>query len=153
MMFDTVASLLKEKGTSKVTSVAPTATVAEAAATMNGEKIGAVIVLDRQKLVGIFTERDVLVRVVGDARDPMTTKVSEVMTAAVHSVGPATSIDEALQVMSERRFRHIPVQENGQVLGLISMGDVTHWVIRSQQAQVDLSIGAVKRMGMSNRRG
>jgi CBS domain-containing protein len=153
MMFDTVASLLKEKKNSKLVSVAPTMTVAEAVGTMNNEKIGAVVVLEQHKLVGIFTERDVVVRVVGGARDPLTTRVSEVMTSAVRSVEPATTIDEAMRLMSERRHRHLPVVDNGQVHGLISMGDVTRWVIRSQQEQVNLAINAVKQMGYSNRRG
>jgi CBS domain-containing protein len=153
MMFDTVASLLKERKKSKVVSVAPAATVVEAVRTMNDEKIGSVIVLDQQKLVGIFTERDVLVRVIGGARDPLTTRVSEVMTSAVRSVEPSTSLDEALRLMSEQRYRHLPVLENGQMRGLISMGDITSWALRSQREQVDLAIGAVKRMGFSNRRG
>jgi len=153
MTLDSVASLLKEKKNSKLVSVTPTMTVAEAVGTMNNEKIGAVVVLDQQKLVGIFTERDVVVRVVGGARDPLTTRVSEVMTSAVRSVEPATAIDEAMRLMSERRHRHLPVVDNGQVRGLISMGDVTRWVIRSQQEQVNLAINAVKQMGYSNRRG
>jgi len=153
MIFDTVSLLLKEKDKANLVSVAPTATVADAVRTMNAEKIGAVAVLDGQKLVGIFTERDVLVRVVGGGRDALTTRVSEVMTSAVYSIGPATSIDDALRVMSKRRFRHVPVEENGTVRGLISMGDVTRWVINSQQEQLNLAIGAVKQMGLSNRRG
>lgn len=152
-MFDTVATLLKERGKWKVVSVAPTATVAEAVRAMNDEKIGSVIVLDQQKLVGIFTERDVLVRVIGASLDPVTTRVSEVMTSAVHSVEPGTSLDEALRVMSGQRYRHLPVQERGQVLGLISMGDITSWALRVQQEQVNVAIGAVRRMGYSNRRG
>jgi CBS domain-containing protein len=151
MMFDNVAALLKEKGNAKLVSVAPTATVAEAVRTMNGAKIGAVVVLEGQKLVGMFTERDVLVRVVGNGRDPLATRVSEVMTSKVSSVGPATSVDEAMRLMSEHRHRHLPIVENGEVHGLISMGDVTRWVIQTQQEQVNLAIGAVKRMGMANR--
>lgn len=153
MAFNTVATLLGDKEKSKLVSVAPSATVADAVRVMNSEKIGAVVVLDQQRLAGIFTERDVLVRVVGAARDPLTTRVSEVMTSAVHSVEPTTLVAEALRLMSAQRHRHLPVLENGEVRGLISMGDVTRWVIRSQQEQFDLAIGAVKRMGMSNRRG
>jgi CBS domain-containing protein len=153
MMFDTAALLLKEKGKSEPVSVAPTATVAEAVRAMTERKIGAVLVLDGQKLAGIFTERDVMVNVVGSSRDPLTTRVSEVMTSKVNSVGPATPISEAMQLMSDRRHRHLPVVENGHVVGLISMGDVTRWVIRSQQQQVDSAIGAVKQLAMSNRRG
>jgi CBS domain-containing protein len=151
LLFDTVASLLKEKKTSKLGSVAPTATVAEAVKVMNDANIGAVLVLDQHKLAGIFTERDVLVRVVGGGRDPLMTRISDVMTADVHGVAPTTSIDRAMRLMSERRYRHLPVLDNGQVQGVISMGDVTHWVIEAQQEQVNTAIGAVKRLGMANR--
>ena len=154
MSLDAVASLLKEKKSPRLVSTAPTTTVVEAVQTMkNDGNIGAVVVLDQHKLVGIFTERDVLVRVIGGKRDPQTTQLSEVMTIPVRSVGPATSVDEALRLMSDRRHRHLPVVENGLVCGLISMGDVTRWLIRSQQEQVDFAIRAVKQMGYSNRRG
>ncbi len=153
MMFETVASLLKEKEKSKVVSVAPTTIVAEAVQTMNAAKIGAVIVLDQLKLLGIFTERDVLVRVVGAGRDPLKTQLSDVMSSAVRSVSPGTLIDEALGLMTELRHRHLPVLENSHVLGMISMRDISRWIIRSQQEQVNLAIRAVKQMGMSNRRG
>jgi CBS domain-containing protein len=145
--------LLKEKKNSRLVSVMPTMSVAESVRIMNSEKIGAVIVLDQQKLVGIFTERDALVSVIGRGRDPLTTPVSEVMTSEVRSVEPATQVVSAMKMMSERRHRHLPVLDNGQVCGLISMGDVTRWVIQSQQETVNLAINAVKQMGYSNRRG
>ena len=153
MMFDTVASLLKAKKKSALVSVPPSTTVADTVRTMNNEKVGATLVMDQQKLVGIFTERDVLVRVVGAGRDPATTPVSAVMTAEVRSVEPTTTVDNAMRLMSDRRYRHLPVLENGRVQGLVSMGDLTSWIIRSQQEVVDGAIGAVKQMGMANRRG
>jgi len=152
MVFDTVASLLKEKGKADPIYVAPQAWVSEAVGKMNSANIGAVLVMDGPQLVGIFTERDVLVRVVGGGREPGTTKVSEVMTAAVRTVELATPLEEALRLMSEKRHRHLPVRDGGRVHGMVSMGDVTRWVIRSQQEQVNGAIGAVKRMGMANRR-
>jgi len=152
-MFSTVASVLNAKERSHLVSVAPSAVVAEAARTMIEENIGAVLVMDGQMLVGIFTERDVLVRVVGAARDPATTPVSEVMTSPVGGVEPATTVEQALRYMSDRRHRHLPVQERGRVRGLVSIGDLTRWVIRSQQEQVDGALRVVKQMGMSNRRG
>jgi CBS domain-containing protein len=150
---NTVSTLLKEKKNARLVSVVPTMSVAEAVRLMNREKIGAVVVVEQQKLVGIFTERDVLVSVVGRGRDPDTTPISEVMTSQVTSVGPATDIDSAMKLMSERRHRHLPVLDHGDVCGLISMGDVTNWIIQSQRQQVDLAINAVKQMGYSNRRG
>jgi CBS domain-containing protein len=151
MMFDTVASVLKEK--SKLFSVVPSTPVMDAVRVMNDENIGAVLVLEGQKLMGIFTERDVMVRVVGVKRDPATTLVSEVMTTPVRSVELTSRADNALRLMSDRRYRHLPVLENGQVRGLVSMGDLTRWVIRSQQEQFDGAIRVVKHWGMSNHRG
>ena len=153
MILATVASVLKEKEKSKLVSVAPSAFVVDAVQAMNDENIGAVLVLDGQKLVGIFTERDVMVRVVGAKRDPTTTPVSEVMTTAVRSVELTSKADEALRLMSDRRHRHLPVLENGQVRGLLSIGDLTRRVIRLQQERFDTALVAVKQMGMSNRRG
>jgi len=153
MILDTVASILKEKGKSKLVSVVPSTSVVDAVRTMNIENIGAVLVLDGQKLVGIFTERDVMARVVGLKRDPATTLISEVMTTAVRSVELTSKADEALRLMSDRHHRHLPVLENGQVCGLVSIGDLTRWAIRTLQAEFDMALLAVKHMGMSNRRG
>jgi CBS domain-containing protein len=153
MMFDTVASVLKEKEKSMLFSVVPSTPVMDAVRLMNDENIGAVLVLEAQKLVGIFTERDVMVRVVGAKRDPATTLVSEVMTTPVRSVELTSRANNALRLMSDRRYRHLPVLENGQVRGLVSMGDLTRWVIRSQQEQFDMALLVVKQMGMSNHRG
>ena len=153
MMFETVASLLKENEKSKLFSVVPSTSVMDAVRVMNDENIGAVLVLEGQKLVGIFTERDVMVRVVGAKRDPATTLVSEVMTTAVRSVEHTSRANDALQLMSDRHHRHLPVLENGQVRGLVSIGDLTRWAIRSQQEQFDMALLVVKQMGMSNHRG
>jgi CBS domain-containing protein len=152
-MLNTIASLLKQKKASELISVAPSAAVADAVRTMNDNHVGSVLVMDGQTLVGIFTERDVMVRVVGSSRAPATTLVSEVMTHPVRSVEPGSTADDALRLMSDRHHRHLPVVENGKVIGLISMGDITRAYIRSQQEQVDTALRAVKQMAMSNRRG
>ena len=149
----TLGMLLKEKKSSTITSVVPTMAVSAAVQTMNDAKVGAAVVLKQLELVGILTERDIMVRVIGEGRDPHRTAVSEVMTSSVYTATPTTLIREAMRVMSERRYRHLPVMENNTVCGLISMGDLTSWTIREQADQFDLAIGAVKRMGYSNRRG
>lgn len=152
-MLNTIGSILKEKKTPKLISVAPSASVAEAVRAMNDNNIGSVLVMDGQSLLGIFTERDVMSRIVGANRNPTATLVSEVMTTPVRSVGLTATADDALRLMSDRRHRHLPVLENGQVRGLVSMGDITRCYIRSQQEQVDTALRAVKQMAMSNRRG
>lgn len=153
MMSDSVASLLIGKKQGTVISIAPTATVAAAVRAMTEQKIGAIIVLDQLALVGILTERDVMVRVVGGGRDPQATPVSEVMTADVHSTWPGASVDEAFRMMSKRRERHLPVIENGFVCGVLSLGDVTHWLIAREREEFDRAISAIKEIGYSNRRG
>ena len=85
-MLDTIASLLKQKKTSKLVSVAPSACVTDAVRAMNDNNVGSVLVMDQQSLLGIFTERDVIVRVVGATRDPAATLISQVMTTPVRSV-------------------------------------------------------------------
>ena len=152
-MLNTIASLLKRKKDSKLISVAPSALVTDAVRAMNDNNVGSVLVMDLQTLIGIFTERDVMVRVVDAKRNPAATLVSEVMTTPVRSVEPGSTADDALGLMSDRRHRHLPVVENGKVIGLVSMGDITRAYIRSQQEQVDTALRAVKQMAMSNRRG
>lgn len=147
MLLDTVETLLSDKNSKALVSIGPSAMVEDAVRIMNGAKIGAVVVIEDNKLVGIFTERDVLVRVVGGGRDPKTTRVSEVMTSSVNCIGPKSSAGEAMQQMSESRHRHMPVVDGERVRGLVSMGDVTRWMIRSQQDQLDVAIRTVRQMG------
>jgi CBS domain-containing protein len=149
----TLGMLLKEKKSSAITSVVPTMAVSAAVKAMNDANVGAAVVLDEQQLVGILTERDIMVRVLGERRDPDRTTVAEVMTSSVHTATPTTLVREAMRVMSERRYRHLPVIERNILCGVISMGDVTGWTIREQADQFDLAIAAVKQMGHSNRRG
>jgi CBS domain-containing protein len=112
------------------------ATVGEAVEVMNERSIGSVLVMEGDQLVGIFTERDVLVRVVAAHRDPGTTLVAEVMTADVIRVGPTVTVQEALKVMSEARCRHLPVVDRRRLVGLVSMGDLTQWLVYNQQARI-----------------
>ena len=134
-MTDTLASVLGHKG-STVHSVAPNATVLEAVRKMNAERIGAVMVCESSEMLGIFTERDVLCRVVDSPLDPATTRVYEVMTTEVVAVHPSTSVEEAMAVITERRCRHLPVLEDGVLRGLVSSGDLTRWASRNQESHI-----------------
>ena len=107
-----------------VASLGPGATVLEASRLMNERGIGSVIVIDKDRLAGIFTERDVLRRVVAEQRDPATTKLADVMTSPVACAAPHTTLDEIRQVMRDRRIRHVPVVKAKRVLGMISIGDL-----------------------------
>src|SRR5262245_26743985 len=119
-----VRDLLSVKG-SHVNTIGRGATVLDAAVLMNDFKIGALVVIEQGKVVGIVTERDVLRRVVAERRDPAGVIVAEVMTHDIVVCGPETDVDEASYLMKEKRVRHLPVidQSHGMV-GLISIGDV-----------------------------
>jgi len=119
----TAEQLINLKG-STVASLPPTASVLEAAQLMNERQIGSVLVIERNTLVGIFTERDVLRRIVSEKRDPATTVLSDVMTREVGYASPHTTLDEIRSVMRERRIRHLPVLEKKRVTGIISIGDL-----------------------------
>ncbi len=100
------------------------ATVQDAAALMNQLKIGALVVTRGENVVGIFTERDVLMRVVACRADPDTTRVEQVMTSPIACCRSTTTIDECRAVMTSKRIRHLPVVEENRLMGMISSGDI-----------------------------
>ncbi len=107
-----------------IASLPPQATVLDAAQLMNDRHIGSVLVTEGNQLVGIFTERDVMRRVVAEQRDPATTTVADVMTSPVACAAPHTTLDEIRTVMRDKQIRHVPVVNGGGVLGMISLGDL-----------------------------
>jgi CBS domain-containing protein len=117
-------------------SVGPDTPVTDCVRTMSAEKIGALIVMDGESLVGIFTERDALNKVLAAGLDPISTKVSEVMTKDPYCIPPATTVGEAMALVTTRRFRHLPIVENGKVLAVVSSGDLTHWLVKDQIGEV-----------------
>ncbi len=117
-------------------SVSPDTSVTECVAMMSAKRIGAIIVLDQARLVGIFTERDALTKVLAGGLDAGKTKVSEVMTRDPYCIPPDTTVGEAMQVVTQRRFRHLPVVKDGRVLAVISSGDLTHWMVKDQVGEV-----------------
>ncbi len=119
----TAQQLLVIKGDA-VASLPPTATVLEDAQLMNRRRIGSVLVINEGRLAGIFTERDVLTRIVAEQRDPAATPLGEVMTSPVACAAPHTTLDEIRKVMRDCRIRHIPVAEGERVAGMISIGDL-----------------------------
>lgn len=127
-MYGRVRDLLAEKGR-QVYTIRKGATVCEAVREMNRKGVGALLVMADERPVGIFTERDVLRRVVDVDRDPELTKVVEVMTPAPVTVPSSTRVEEAMAEMTSRRFRHLPVVEGGEVVGLVSIGDIMRWVM------------------------
>jgi len=131
-----VAVLLSRKG-SAVTAVASSETVADAVRVMNEKKIGSVLVNENGFLVGIFTERDILSRVVAAGRDPKTTRVKEVMTDKLQTITPETTLGDVMELFSRLRCRHLPVLNGGELLGLISIGDVSRWLADTHRAEAE----------------
>jgi CBS domain-containing protein len=135
-MNEPVSAILDYKGTGVEITTAD-ATVAEAVGAMNRARIGSLVVVDGERPVGIFTERDVLTRVVAEGRDPDSTRVAEVMTRELAVIGPATRVHQVMAIMTEKRYRHLPVVADGRLAGMISIGDVTRWSIKDQQNTID----------------
>lgn len=131
----TVRDLLARKS-GEVLSIAPSDTVLAAALVMNQHGIGGLVVLDEGKLLGVFTERDILRRVVAAGRDPAATKVREVMTSPVITCLPATSVEECGAIMSGKRIRHLPVTDDRGLVGLITSGDLLAFQVAEQSATI-----------------
>jgi len=132
---ETIAHILKDKG-AKVHHAPPATTVLEAVEKMCAERVGALLVCEQGHPVGMFTERDLMARVILEGRDPATTPVADVMSRDLVYVEPTTQAEEAMAVMTERRCRHLPVVVDGQVVGLISIGDLVRWASRNQEFNI-----------------
>jgi CBS domain-containing protein len=132
----TVTILLNDKSDS-VYCISVDSMVDAAVSEMNRQRVGSILVLEAKRVVGIFTERDVLTRIVATGRDPKTTPVREVMTADFLSIGEATSVEDAMQMMTDKRVRHLPVLRGDQLLGMVSIGDVTRWLLKVNEMEAE----------------
>lgn len=119
-----------------VASIGPRASALEAAIAMNRQKVGSLMVLDGERIVGILTERDLLQRVLAEQRDSAKTSVEDVMTTEILCCQPHTTIEEARAVMKNRRVRHLPVVDDQGLHGLISIGDLNAYEAHSQEATI-----------------
>jgi CBS domain-containing protein len=131
-----ISALLKRKGPA-VHAVTPTMSVADAVAEMNRNHVGCVVVLEGVRLVGIFTERDVLRRVVGTGTDPKKARVSSMMTDNVLTITPETTVEEAMVLFTDKRCRHLPVVADGRMIGLVSSGDVSRWLTDLHRSEAE----------------
>lgn len=117
MFSQRVKSVMERK---KLLVASPETTVSQAAKLMANKNVGAIMVVDGERLVGIFTERDALTRVIARGRDAKTTLLADVMTAEPQTVDPGKTFGAALLMMFENGFRHAPVVEDGKVIGIVS---------------------------------
>lgn len=130
-----VGDLIHHKELQELVAVEASATVLEAAELMSRREVGAVVIRGAGGGIdGIFTERDVLRRVVTERRDPQATRVGDVMSRNVRHTPPETSVEEALQLMVTHRYRHLLVQDGAQVLGLVSIRDLMYSFIVPEMA-------------------
>lgn len=112
-------------------------TVFEAVQKMNQHRIGAMLIMEGARLTGIFTERDALTRVIAASLDPKATPVAKVMTTTVLTVEPETTVQQVMDIFAEKRCRHLPVIQEGKLVGLISIGDVSRWVANMHRAEAE----------------
>jgi len=131
-----ISAILERKGPA-VHAVSSTYTIAQAVDEMNLHRIGSIVVLEGNRLAGIFTERDVLRRVVGAGIDPTIIRVADVMTTQLITITPDTTIEETMHIFAEKRCRHLPVLVNGNMIGLISIGDISRWIADAHRAEAE----------------
>lgn len=132
----TVAEILKSKPSAQVFSIEPTMTVLEAISLMADKGIGALVVVEAEKVVGIVSERDYARKIVLMERSSYNTDVRDIMTADVISVHPSQSNEFCMELMTNKRLRHLPVLENDKLIGLISIGDLVKDIISDQQSMI-----------------
>ena len=132
----TLKQILNEKKHQEVISVAPNRPVFDALVILAEYKIGALAVIEDDRLVGIFSERDYAREVVLKGRSSRTTTISEVMTDKVITANPNDLVDSAMQTMSDKRIRHLPIVEDGKILGMLSVGDLLKETIAYQQGLI-----------------
>ena len=130
-----VADILKTKG-NNIYSVLPNTSVYDALKLMGEKNIGALMVMEHDQLIGIFSERDYARKVVLVNRTSRETLISDIMTVAVITVAPADSLEHCMELMSKKKIRHLPVSNNGEVAGLISISDVVTAIIQSQKETI-----------------
>ncbi|MDH4093229.1 MAG: CBS domain-containing protein [Betaproteobacteria bacterium] len=133
----TVAQILRSKPDRTVHTIAPTATVYDALRFMAEKNIGGLVVAEGGKIAGLVTERDYARKVVLLAKSSKEIPVSEIMTAQVKCVSPERTSEECLAIMTENRFRHLPVLEQGKLVGLVSIGDLVKDVISEQKFRIE----------------
>ena len=132
----TIAQLLNAKG-DQIWSVEPKATIFEALEIMSEKEIGALLVMEDGKLMGIFSERDYARKVILKGKSSKETPVGELMTKKVFYIDPQKTINDCMAMMTAKRIRHVPVIEDNQVMGIVTIGDVVNQIISEQEVTIN----------------
>jgi len=133
----TVAQILKQKPDRAIHTTSPAASVLEVVKLMAEKNVGALLVLEGGSVVGVVTERDLARKTFAMAKPAKDTPVSEIMTTQVMYVGPERTSEECMALMTENRFRHLPVMDQGKLVGLVSIGDLVKDVISEQRFLIE----------------
>lgn len=131
----TIADILKNKG-NEVHQIAPSATVFDAIKMMVGKKVGSLIVTSGDEILGIITERDYLTRIAIEGRTSRDTPVKDVMSNKLVCVNPQSDVEECMAIMTGKRIRHLPVIDNGKLVGLVSIGDMVKRLARERKYEI-----------------
>jgi CBS domain-containing protein len=134
-LHDSVERILRQKG-SEVYSISPDATVYEALEILEERNIGALLVLAGDQLVGLLSERDYVRKVKLKGHSSTDLKVEEIMSSPVVTVDPKTTVDECMRSMTNKRCRHLPVIDEGKVVGVVSIGDLVNWIMTVQDVTI-----------------
>src|ERR1022692_2579386 len=131
----TISEILSHKGSSAWT-ISPEATVFEAIHMMTDKNVGALLVTENDKLVGIISERDYTRKVVLKGKSSKTTAVKEILSSHVIQVTPSHTVEECMRLMTDHHFRHLPVLDGDRIAGIVSIGDLVNWIISAQQSAI-----------------
>lgn len=137
MDFTTPIRSILDKKPSSLWSVAPETTVYDAIGLMAEKNVGALPVLEKGRLLGLLSERDYTRKIILQGRSSPQTPVSEIMTREVLTVKPSDAVEDCLQIMTANRVRHLPVMEGDEMVGIVSIGDLVHWIIGMQSNAID----------------